>query len=156
MESSPPADEMYSEIVNVPLLFYWPGTLSPGRVEVPVTTLDILPTLAGLAGIPVPESAEGDDLTCLLRETDCAWERKWVFWDGTRLADGQGPMGLSSTRYRYWEPEGRPPELYDLLEDPGERVNLASTGLEIEARLARAVRIFREQRRRAAILSLSR
>jgi hypothetical protein len=55
-------------------------------------------------------------------------------------------MGVTG-RHRYWEPEGRGPELYDLLEDREERVNLASSGLEIESRL---------ERQRAARVSLTR
>ena len=145
-----PADQMYSEIVNVPLIFYWPGTLESGRIETPVTTLDVLPTLGVLAGAPVPESVAGVDLGCLLRELDCAWDREWVFWDGTARGDGRGPMGVTGRRYRYWEPEGRGPELYDLLEDPRERVNLASSGLEIESRLAASLQVFRLERQRAA------
>ena len=147
---------MYSEIVDVPLIFYWPGTLEPGRIETPVTTLDILPTLGALAGASVPESVEGVDLGCLLRDLDCAWDREWVFWDGTALGDGRGPMGVTGRRYRYWEPEGRGPELYDLVEDPWELVNLASSGLEIESRLAEELQVFRLERQRAATDSLSR
>ena len=151
-----PSDQMVSEIVDVPLIFYWPGTLAAGRIDTPVTTLDILPTLAALAGVPVPESVEGVDLGCLLRDLDCAWDREWVFWDGTSLGYGRGPMGITGRRYRYWEPEGRGPELYDLVEDPAEMVNLASSGLEIESRLAEKLQVFRLERQHAATDFLSR
>jgi arylsulfatase len=151
-----PSDQMVSEIVDVPLIFYWPGTLVAGRIDTPVTTLDILPTLAALAGVPVPESVEGVDLGCRLRDLDCAWDREWVFWDGTALGDGRGPMGITGRRYRYWEPEGRGPELYDLVEDPAEMVNLASSGLEIESRLAEKLQVFRLERQHAATDFLSR
>ncbi len=151
-----PTDQMYSEIVDVPLIFYWPGTLPPGRIETPVTTLDILPTLALLAGVPVTQPVDGLDLGCLLQDLDCAWDRESVFWDGTALADGRGPMGVIGRRYRYWEPTDRGPELYDLAEDPFEQVNLAASGLEIESRMAEKLAIFRLERERAASDSLAR
>lgn len=36
--------------VRVPLVLYWPGTLAPRRIETPVSTLDLLPTLADFLG----------------------------------------------------------------------------------------------------------
>ena len=40
-----------------------------GRVvETPLTTPDILPTLLGLAGVAIPSTIEGEDLSPLLRD----------------------------------------------------------------------------------------
>jgi predicted AlkP superfamily pyrophosphatase or phosphodiesterase len=47
---------------NVPLLFYGPGWIRPGRVDSRVEIVDLAPTLSGLLGIPTPSAAEGRPL----------------------------------------------------------------------------------------------
>ena len=52
---------------HVPLVFLVPGI--PGRsISQPVSTVDVAPTLAALAGIKTPPNLDGDDLSSLLRE----------------------------------------------------------------------------------------
>lgn len=53
---------------RVPGLFYWPGTIEPGRDLAPVSTMDILPTIFGLAGAKLPSdrSLDGRDIRSLL------------------------------------------------------------------------------------------
>ena len=43
---------LYEESVRVPLIFWAPRELEPDRVEAPVSTVDILPTLLRLMEIP--------------------------------------------------------------------------------------------------------
>ncbi len=42
----------------IPLLFYGPG-VAPGRSAEPASSIDVLPTLLSLAGLPVPPSLDG-------------------------------------------------------------------------------------------------
>lgn len=45
----------YEEFFRVPLLVLWPGRLKPERIsDIPFSQIDIAPTLAELAGIPLP------------------------------------------------------------------------------------------------------
>ena len=105
---------------RVPLMLAAPG-LAPGRVDRPVSTLDLLPTLAALAGI------DGDALAPPT--------------DGERLdAAGRGPVPMEYAAEGSREPmvalrDGRlklalaerdPPLLFDLEADPHERTNLAA------------------------------
>jgi arylsulfatase A len=55
--------------MRVPALFWWPGTIRPGVVTDMGSTLDLLPTVAALAGLPVPSDRvlDGYDLTPVLR-----------------------------------------------------------------------------------------
>lgn len=48
-----------SSSCRVPLLMSWPGQLAPGTSELLVGTLDLMPTLLGLLGLPVPETCQG-------------------------------------------------------------------------------------------------
>lgn len=44
---------------HVPMLFYGPRWVKPGRIDEPAEVVDIAPTLAGLLGVAAPSSAEG-------------------------------------------------------------------------------------------------
>lgn len=67
----------YAESAHVPFLLRYPRLpASRGRiVEMPITTPDISATLLGLAGVPVPASFEGEDLSGVLRAGGDASDR---------------------------------------------------------------------------------
>jgi phosphoglycerol transferase MdoB-like AlkP superfamily enzyme len=48
--------------VHVPLLFYYPRQLKPQSYRIPASQLDILPTIAGIAGISYTNTSLGKDL----------------------------------------------------------------------------------------------
>ena len=53
----------YDEAVRVPFLMRWSGKIPAGRVsDACASTVDIMPTLLGLAGVEVPKGVEGMDL----------------------------------------------------------------------------------------------
>ena len=47
-------------VVKVPLIVRLPDQTTAARVESPVETVDLAPTLLSLAGIPVPETMQGE------------------------------------------------------------------------------------------------
>lgn len=107
-------------IVRVP--GYKPNTVVPGLVEM----LDIYPTLATLANLPLPEHVEGQSFDYLLKKP-YAPGKEAAF---TQCARGDR-MGYSmrTARYRFtkWIKRGKPDawELYDHSNDPNENNNLA-------------------------------
>ncbi|MDF1523257.1 MAG: sulfatase-like hydrolase/transferase, partial [Trueperaceae bacterium] len=59
----------YAESVHVPLVWRWPGVLPAGaRYGGPICGVDVYPTSAGLAGVPVPEPVAGLDHGGVLRQ----------------------------------------------------------------------------------------
>jgi choline-sulfatase len=110
---------------RVPLMVAAPGW-TPARIDAPVSTLDVVPTLAGLAGL---------DIASLARWTDGE--------DLAGLATGRGGRGpvpmeyaaegsiaplvcLRDGRFKLTLCEADPPMLHDLENDPDERTNLAA------------------------------
>lgn len=60
---------VYGELARVPLVFYGPGRVPPGRVvEQTVQSIDILPTVLELAGIAPPPVAQGRSLVPLFAD----------------------------------------------------------------------------------------
>lgn len=53
---------VYQELLHVPFMVRWPGTVPAGkRISETVSTLDIAPTILAAAGVAVPEVMEGID-----------------------------------------------------------------------------------------------
>lgn len=115
---------LYDPSVHVPFLIRAPASSSLPRgviVRDAVSLLDVAPTLAALAGVPV-ESADGVSLEGALQGEPIAPRPLYLErspHEGPLLGIRQGGWKLLASRER-----GR--ELYHLESDPGERVNLAA------------------------------
>ncbi|WP_162801608.1 sulfatase-like hydrolase/transferase [Brachybacterium saurashtrense] len=115
---------LYEHSLRVPLLLAGPG-LEAGRSLDPLSLhADLLPTLLGLAGAPVPSGVQGRDLGPLLRGADDATPPRQMvhaaYVDRARMAsDGEHKL------IRHLAPVRRD-ELYALRTDPGERHDVAA------------------------------
>jgi len=124
----------YDDCVRVPLIVRLPGGEGGGRVvDRPVELLDLLPTLLGLAGVPVPPEAEGRSLAPLLAgESDP--DRPPVAFTESGYTD-TWQRAVRDERWKLvWMPDPADRglvdaaewSLYDLAADPGEIRNVAS------------------------------
>jgi arylsulfatase A-like enzyme len=156
---------MFEEAVKVPLLLRVPG-LAGRRVEVPVSQVDLVPTLLELMGQPIPAALEGYSLKSMLEGPGPPREdHVFIEWNG-RDSDGQmkelGPAvtsevaRISGARTRGvispdgWKlnlSEADKCELYHLPTDPGETENLFYSGWhrEVIARLRGRIRRWQER-----------
>lgn len=117
---------------NAPLLLRVPGMKSAGRqTNALVEFVDIYPTLADLAGLPVPAHVEGASFRPVLDNPNRAWKPAAF----SQYPRGQKLMGYSmrTDRYRFTVWVGRNDhtkveamELYDHQRDPQENVNIAN------------------------------
>jgi choline-sulfatase len=111
---------IYQSTLHVPLIFHWPvgGVLMPGRVDAPVSQLDISPTILEAVRVPVPHAMEGKSLLAGGAARDVYSESLYPekHFDTSALAS------LRRGHYKYIEAPR--PEFYDLTQDPGETVNL--------------------------------
>ncbi len=111
---------------RVPLLIAAPGW-EPRSVSEPTSLLDVLPTLVELAGGSVAESAaslDGQSLVPLASGTSDAARRVVAEY----AAEGAiAPVVMiREGPYKYIHSEPDPPLLFDLANDPDERMNLAA------------------------------
>ncbi len=116
----------YDEAIRVPFLLRYPK-LTDGKARVvftPINTPDVLPTLLSLAGIGIPESIEGDDLSVLLKEPGKEIDRAAL----TMQVVGKYSPDYRGVRTdRYWyseEPNGQNELLFDCETDPYQMENL--------------------------------
>ncbi len=110
---------------RVPLMIAAPG-MDPKRVDAPVSTLDVLPTLATLAGVELSEIADWTDGESLVAIASGGRERGSVPME--YVAEGSvAPMvALRDGCYKLSLCAADEPQLFDLDADPRELTNLAS------------------------------
>jgi len=122
----------YEQANRIPLLFVAPNVAEPGSVtRQQAESVDVFPTLAELAGLPVPEGPQpidGVSLVPVLKDPEARVR------DHSFHAYPKGKMGraIRTGRFRLveWKEPGAPREsaeieLYDYQEDPLESRNLA-------------------------------
>lgn len=110
---------------RVPLMIAAPGW-TPHRVDTPVSTLDVTPTLAGLAGIDISSIepwTDGEDLAPLAAGTG---GRAPVPMEYAAEGSVSPLVGLRVGRYKLALCDDDPPMLFDLEADPHELDNLAA------------------------------
>ncbi|MEM7077030.1 MAG: sulfatase [Pseudomonadota bacterium] len=143
----------YDASIRVPGVVRFPGVIDPGsRQDVMISMVDWFPSLCGLAGLPVPRSVEGADLSAALRGAPDAPQpesafvmnfSKWFDW----FRDGAEWRGVRSKEHTYARWLNGREELYDLREDPWQMHNLAGGGLAVEAQLRDMLHTHQQQRR---------
>jgi arylsulfatase A-like enzyme len=114
---------LYAETVRVPLLVHLPGGIRAGRVRAPVSTLDVVPTLRRLLGLPPADQDQGLDLFAASagRAVHGILEGK----SGQHpLEDDMRSIVVNDRRLIEWS--GGRVELFDVADDPWERDDLAS------------------------------
>jgi iduronate 2-sulfatase len=117
---------------RVPLIVCSPDHAAKNRVSSALVELvDIYPTLAELAGLPLPAGLEGSSMVPLLEDPDRKWKSA-AFSQFLRSENKKKVMGYSirtrDFRYTEWQDvssgEVEAAELYDRLNDSSETVNL--------------------------------
>jgi len=126
---------VYEGGTRVPAVAWWPGKIKPGtRTQVPSITLDIMPTILSVAGIrPLEERPlDGMDLSSVIFDQKSLPPRQ-LFWanlnnNGSRseaLRDGSWKLVVQHPKARPGTFENETIELFDLVNDEGEKNNLA-------------------------------
>jgi len=123
----------YDESIRVPLLMHWPerwgGTSR--KLEAFINAEDLMPTLLGLCGVPVPASCEGLDFSGYMDGgADPSGGSALIscvapFGQWTRKAGGREYRGLRTARHTYVRDLNGPWLLFDNQEDPYQLKNLA-------------------------------
>lgn len=139
----------YEESIRVPFLIRLPKGVGKNgvKIDMPFGTPDIMPTLLGLCGIPIPSTVEGTDFSAVVTgaveppENDALIECPQPFGQWTRARGGREYRGLRTKRYTYVRDLKGPWLLFDNEKDPFQLKNLikspeaAGVMKELDARL---------------------
>jgi len=124
--------------VRVPCFVRWPGRVKPGtRIPQIAGAIDLLPTLAGMAGIPLAGSKplDGLDLQPLLLGTAGQWPDRMIF------SHQAGRVSVRTQQYRL-DAKGA---LFDMTADPGQDHDVARERREQAKRLSSAVAAWKKE-----------
>lgn len=140
---------------RVPFFIHWPaGGLAGGReIDRLSAHIDVLPTLAELAGIKIPKGYDLDGLSLkpLLEDNDKDWRREHlvVQYHGGPRANAMPPQPqrfsvVMTERWRLLlDPDGTgKTELFDITKDPAQRENLVAQFPEVVESLKSAYQPF--------------
>ncbi|TAJ71937.1 MAG: hypothetical protein EPO51_12535 [Phenylobacterium sp.] len=142
--------------VRVPYIVAWPGRIEAGQVDDrTVSTLDVVPTAAALAGARLPKGTDGVNLIPYVAGTDRRVPNPTVYWRA-------GPnFAIRDGNWKMWEaniadpsevasnaaaitpdgthaavsPHGQHVMLFDLKSDLGEKTNVAKANPGVVAKL---------------------
>ncbi|MFN9962174.1 MAG: sulfatase/phosphatase domain-containing protein, partial [Planctomycetota bacterium] len=126
--------------VRVPFFFQWQGHVSAGREVGQVAAhIDLLPTLAALAGAKLPgKQVEGRSLLPLIENPAAEWSDRTLVTHTGRWPQFADPAdyqwksaSLRTQRFRLVNNEA----LYDLQADPSQQTNVIDRHPELVARL---------------------
>jgi choline-sulfatase len=121
----------FENSARVPMLFHAPKKFAPKRVSENVSTMDLLPTFAGLVGASLVPGLPLDGVSLVPYLTGEDGPRTDTVY-GEYMGEGtQAPLVMIRRgRWKFIYSTIDPPMLYDLVSDPEEKVNLVA-GLPI-------------------------
>jgi uncharacterized sulfatase len=112
--------------IRVPLFMRWPGRIAPSTsVETPVAHIDVTPTLAAVAGAPLPEGIAIDGrnlLPAASGQGGVSRPNDAIFWQSGYyrvVRAGDWKLQYNGRQEKAW--------LFNLAADPTEQTNLAET-----------------------------
>ncbi len=127
--------------VRVPFFIRWPGHIEPGSTIPQIAAhVDLFPTLMELCDVPMPKTLpqDGRSLVPLLNGETENWPNRLIFTHQNRLGDTlMTPGSVRTQQYRLVNRDKKY-ELYDMVADPGQKVDIADRQPEITRRLAAA------------------
>ncbi len=120
---------LYEGGIRENFLVRWPGVTKPGSVcDHPVQSIDFLPTLCAAAGVKLTHKVDGADLRPLLSGKSTSLERDSLYWHYPHYSN-QGGFPGGAVRSGPWKLleryEDGTVHLYNVVDDPGERKDLA-------------------------------
>ena len=116
----------YDESAHVPFLLRYPG-IQARDIVTSLNVTDVLSTLLGLTGIPVPEIMEGEDLTPIIRAGGAGPDRAALLMGVSPFTEGlQEYRGIRTSRYTYVRNLAGPWLMFDNQNDPYQMRNLVN------------------------------
>lgn len=126
--------ESYEGGVRVPFIIYWKDHISPATLTSPISNLDILPTLAVWSKAPLPQgrTLDGQDISDLLtgKVNRKEYVHRPIYINNYNKVEAvrvgawkyrEAPAGLNSITGKS---QDTVKELFNINEDPSERVNV--------------------------------
>ncbi|MAS92303.1 MAG: arylsulfatase [Verrucomicrobiales bacterium] len=128
--------------VRVPFFVRWDGHIEAGKdIDSLAAHIDILPTLAGLAGAEIPEEqVEGRSLIPLIQGNNEGWADRFLFTHRGRWKTGEEPNDYQWNSFAVRNSQYRlvGDALFDMKADPGQEKDISADHPEVVEELRAA------------------
>jgi arylsulfatase A len=130
--------DLYEGGIRVPTIAWWPGKIAANTVTDHLSAFwDVYPTVAELTGPEIHDRVDGISFLPTLLGKEGQQEHEYLYWEfhekNGRQALRKGDWKL--VRYDVFSPEKTTTELYNIAEDPAEKMNVAEENQEITEEL---------------------
>jgi arylsulfatase A len=130
--------DLYEGGIRVPTIAWWPGKIAANTVTDHLSAFwDVYPTVAELTGQEIHDRVDGISFLPTLLGKEGQQEHEYLYWEfhekNGRQALRKGDWKL--VRYDVFSPEKTTTELYNIAEDPAEKMNVAEENQEITEEL---------------------
>lgn len=118
----------YEGSAHIPPIIKLPSSFETEvrSIDRPVCLQDIMPTVLDTVGLPISRTVDGRSLLGLMRGDDVAWREYLHGEHSTCYSEEQEMQYLTDGKMKYiWFPRINQEQLFNLIEDPYERHNLA-------------------------------
>jgi len=121
----------YEEAMRIPFIVRYPRLVKePGRkADQMILNIDLAPSLLAMAGVPIRDGTDGESFVPILQDASAPGRKAWLYEYFKEFPYNTPPLNAVRTEtHAYVEYEGRrPPELYDVVNDPKQKNNLIGT-----------------------------
>lgn len=130
---------IYEGGVRMPCIARWPGVIPAGRIDKKsvIGAVDWLPTVCSIASVKVPDiKSDGIDISDILKGKSTP-RKQPLYWDWRGGVVGNKAYRPPSLAIRdgkwklFANPDGSSVELYDIPNDPAEKINLADKNPDV-------------------------
>jgi N-acetylglucosamine-6-sulfatase len=133
---------LYEECIHVPMIISYPKVTKKARISSDLTSanIDVMATLLDYAGVKPVKPINGRSLRPVLEGTGTAI-RDAVLIEANNNQTNSKNYGIRTHQYKYIEDGTGETELYDLIQDPFELVNLTNDPAYISAKTDLSARL---------------
>jgi arylsulfatase A-like enzyme len=144
--------DMYEGGIRVPMIVRWPGKIKAGTVSDQVWAFwDFLPTAAEIAGLQPPPKIDGISILPTLLGQKQTNQHEFLYWEfhekGSKQAVRMGDWKAIRLEI------GKPLELYDLKNDPGESKDVAAEHPDVIEKMEKYLKTARTESKRWPMLT---
>jgi tetratricopeptide (TPR) repeat protein len=117
---------IYQGNIKVPLVIKEPGQTEPSLIKNTVGIVDIVPTICSLLKIEAPLQFQGQDISPYFTPDGSVDLQRHVYCESLAPTKykGNSLLGIVNDQYKYIQTTR--PELYDIVDDPMESINLVT------------------------------
>ena len=125
---------LYDELIRLPLIVKGPGFFSGSEIETPVGNIDIAPSILKYVGVPIPDNMPGIPLQDVIAGK--VGPKRLIYGEMFSQRSSHGKYALEWPYKCLLDFFTGETALYDLVADPGEKIDIASANPDIVNNLA--------------------